>query len=262
MSQPLISIVINADTRPENLRATEMFKGVVCPEFLVDGVYNKIKFFDSVPDKEVILFVDLHNEIPENDLKYIREMCNVVCIRKHTNEHAFNDFNYLSAMSLARGKYIAKFDQDTAAFTSGHEPIQRMIDWLEEYKFVSYPSYWSPNAVTDPSFGSRTWASTRFFMTKRENIQFDNLRKCLENADWAYETYGDSPKKCNWMEHFLTLTNNDSCYYPPMDIDNYCVFSWGSYDNYILRRLNEYCYEQIRQWLHNHPIGYPNDVQV
>lgn len=45
---PLISIVINADTRigfeENNTVATKMFSGCVSEDFLTDGVINKIKF--------------------------------------------------------------------------------------------------------------------------------------------------------------------------------------------------------------------------
>lgn len=258
---PEFSLVINCDTRDENLNENGLSKGVVSPDFLVDGVRNKQLFLKDC-DFETIVFIDKHNDIPQQTLDYLHETCDTVVVRKHTHENSFNDYNYLSALQMARGKYVIHCDQDTACFTSSVEPITRMASWLEKVKFVSYPSYWSPNAVTDPSFEGRMWASTRFFMCKRETLRFDVLRACIDEPNWAYQTFGDVARRCNWLEHFLTLTNGNSVFYPPMDIDNYCIFSWASYSEWTLRRLNEYSYEQIREWLNTHPINYPNDVNA
>lgn len=255
---PDISIVINCDTRDERGEQGGLFNGAVNMDFLTDGVYNKIKFFEGF-DKEVILFIDKHNEIPKDVLDYVYSICDTVVVRRHTHEHAFNDYNYLSALSLARGKYIAHFDQDTAAFTSSTEPIQNIINLLEDYRFVSYPSYWSPNAVHDPSFGGRMWASTRFFMCKRETLKFDVLKACIEEPEWAYKTFGDVPRRCNWLEHFLTLANNNSVYYPPLQTEKYTIFTWERYERWTLKRLNELPYEEIFNWHNTHPIFYPNN---
>lgn len=257
----MISIVINCDTREESLNEGGLSKGVVSMDFLTDGVFNKIKMFEGF-EKEIILFVDVHLPIKADVFSRMSSLCDCLVLRTHTSEHSFNDYNYLSALQLARGEYIVHFDQDTAAFTSSPEPINQMIKWLQDYKFVSYPSWWSPRAVHDESFGNRTWASTRFFMCKRETLKFDVLRKCIEEPEWAYETYGDSPRKTNWLEHFLTLTNNDSCYYPKIDTGNYAIFSWGSYQNGLLQQLNSLPYGEIKNWLNSHPIQYPNDIFV
>lgn len=267
-----ISIVINADTRSgfmDNESTAEvMFNGTKSLDYLLDGVENKIRFFDGF-EKEVILFIDQHEEIPEGVLAKIRSMVDTLVIRKHDKRfkdiksyEKFNDLNYLAALQLARGEYIAHFDQDTAAFTSSQEPINEMIKLLDQYAFVSYPSHWSPRAVYDESFGKRTWASTRFFMCKREALDFTDLMKCIEDSKWAYQKYGDSPRRCDWLEHFLSLTNNDSVYYPPFNLSNYVIFSWGKYKAGTLNTLNKMCYEEINGWLGSHPIVYPNDIHL
>jgi len=132
-----------------------------------------------------------------------------------------------------------------------------LVDLLETYKFVSYPSIWSPVAVDDPTFNGRMWASTRFFMCKRETIRFDILRNCIEEPEWAYKTFGDVARRCNWLEHFLTLTNNNSVYYPPIQTDKLTIFTWENYETYTLRRLNGYTYDEIYNWHSSHPIFYP-----
>lgn len=253
-----ISVVINCDTRSQRDEQSGLFNGVVNLDFLTDGIFNKIKFFDGF-DIEVIVYVDEHNPVDEKTLDYLRAICSCVVIRKHTNENSFNDYNYLSALSLARGKYIAHFDQDTAAFSRSKDSILYMIDLLEQHKFVSYPSFWSPNAVHDPSFGGRMWASTRFFMCKRETLKFDVLRACIEEPEWAYKTLGDVPRRCNWLEHFLTLANDNSVYYPPIQTQNYTIFTWEKYETYTLKRLNEFSYDDIFNWHNTHPIFYPNN---
>lgn len=252
----MISIVINCDTRPQKNEQTGLFGGVCNEDFLTDGIFNKIKFFDGF-DIETIVFIDEHLPVSEKTLEYLRSICDTVVVRKHTSENSFNDYNYLSALSLARCEYIAHFDQDVAAFTYSKESVQSLIDLLEKYKFVSYPSIWSPNAVEDASFGGRMWASTRFFMCKRETLKFDVLRNCIEEPEWAYKTFGDVPRRCNWLEHFLTLTNNNSVYYPPIQTENFTIFTWERYETYTLRRLNELPYEEIYKWHDSHPIFYP-----
>lgn len=258
---PLISIVINVDTRPSNDSAEHMFSGTVNRDFLVDGVMNKRKFFEGF-DTEVILYVDEHLSLGCATVWELQDICDVVCVRRHTSEPNFNDYNYLRALSLASGNYVAHFDQDTAAFTKDAEPIKSMMAWLEDHRFVSYPSHWSPGPVVDPSFGGRTWASTRFFMTKRERLDIPELMRCIQEPNYAYQKYGDSPRRCNWLEHFLTLTNNDSCYYPPVELDKYAVFSWRTYKTGTLPMLNNLPYDEVEKWVKERGIHYPNDLNA
>ncbi len=260
--RPYLSVVINIDTRPENLRfGGENLKGVCSPDLRTDGIYNKLRFLEGFPDKEIIVYVDEHIELPESELKYIRSMADTVVLRKHTNENCYNDFNYIRALHMASGKYIMKFDADTVAFTSSPEPIQEMIDKLEEVPFVSYPSWWSPKPVIDESFGHRTWASTRFILCKRETLKLQELESYIIEPEFAYAKYGDSPRRCNWTEHFLTLMNGDICYYPPIQLERMAIFCWGSYDRFIYQRLNGMPYSEIKDYIISRGnIQYPNDV--
>lgn len=259
---PKISLVINADTRNQKDEQGGLFAGAVNLDFITDGIFQKKKALTGF-DIETILFIDQHNPLPGDVLKYIYSECETVCIRKHTNENSFNDYNYLAALSLCRGDYIMHFDQDTNIFVNSSDYINELINLLDTYKFVSYPSYWTPRAVHDPSFGNRTWASTRFFICKRETLKFDVLRNCIEEPEWAYQTFGDSPRRCNWLEHFLALSNNDSCYYPPIEPDKGVIFTWGRYEQYVLRRLNESSYEDITNFINSKGgIVYPVDVHV
>jgi hypothetical protein len=267
-----ISIVINADTRAgfqENESIAEtMFNGCRSIDFLIEGVANKIKFFEGF-EKEVILYIDQHEAIPEGVLNTIRGMVDTLVIRKHDKKFGdrkdyanFNDLNYLSALYMARGEIVAHLDQDCAAFTRDKESVQELIDMLKDYKFISYPSHWSPRAVHDPSFGSRTWASTRFFICKRETLRFDTLLDCIIEPEYAYKTFGDSPRRTNWLEHFLSLANNDSVFYPEMQPEKRSIFCWQNYKAGTLTKLNKMSYEEIKEYILNAGnIQYPNDLK-
>lgn len=258
---PYLSVIINVDTRGENNKFGGMLNGCVNDDFLTDGVYNKVKFFEGFPDKEIIVYIDQHERLQQYTLEYIRTLATTVVIRNHTDENAFNCWNYVRSLEMASGDIICKIDQDTACFTASKEPIQEMIDMLENHSFISYPSHWSPRAVHDETFGKRNWASTRFFICKKESLKFEELKNCIIEPEWGYAKYGDSPRRTNWLEHFLCLTNNDSCYYPPIDLNKIAIFCWGSYDRFVLKRLNEMSYTDVKDFvLSKGGIQYPNDV--
>lgn len=257
---PLISVCINCDTRSESSQQDGLFNGTVNADYLTDGIENKRKFFDGF-DIEIIVFIDEHNPVDNKTLDALRSIADTVIIRKHSHEISFNDYNYLNCLSVARGKYVCHIDGDMGLFTASRAPIDKMLQWLEQVKFVSYPSYWSPVAIDDPTFGGRMWASTRFFICKRETLNFDALRKCIEEPNWAYEKFGDVPRRCNWLEHFLTLANENSVYYPPIEPDSYLIFCWGRYEKFTLMRLNNQSYEEVRDWVSSKGnIQYPCDV--
>lgn len=258
---PLISVVINVDTRGQRDEQDGLFNGVCNEDFLTDGVFNKIKFFDGF-DIETIVFIDEHLPVSEKTLEYLRSIVDCVVVRKHSNELNFNDYNYLSSLALARGKYIAHFDQDTAAFSRNKESVQYMLDLLEQYKFVSYPSIWSPNPVDDATFNNFWWASTRFFICKRDAIKITELEECIKEPEYCYQKYGDRPRRCNWTEHFIAHMNNNSVYYPPIQTNNYTIFTWEKYEQYTLRRMNEFTYDQVYEWHNSHQIFYPNNVNA
>lgn len=256
-----ISIVINADTRDQKDEMGGMFSGVVSEDFLTHGVQNKIDFFNGF-DKEVILHIDEHNPVSEELTAKLTNLSDKLIIRKHTDEHSFNDWNYCRALSMATGDFVCHVDQDTACFTSGKEYVDELINHLNVYNFVSYPSHWTPKAVHDETFGKRTWASTRFFICKRESLKLDELAECIKEPEWGYTKYGDSPRRCNWTEHFLSLINEDSVYYPPVELHKGAIFSWSKYKQGTLAILNQMPYEEIKQWIiHRGNIQYPVDVK-
>lgn len=258
-----ISIVINCDTRDgfdsSETYANGLFSGCKSADFLTEGVLNK-KLFLSGFDFETIVYVDEHKKIPHDILTKMRESVNSIFIRHHTDEPAFNDWNYYRALSMATGDIVIHFDQDTAAFCRDKTAIEKLVSHLDNYKFVSYPSPNSPNPVHDDSFGGMFWASTRFFICKRESLKLDELKKCIENPDWMYEKYGDSPRRCNWTEHFLAKINGNSVFYPPPHQD-YTIFSWGSYKSGVLGQLNNMSFDEVNSFVNQRGgIFYPCDV--
>jgi len=231
---PAVSIVVNVDSRKQRDSMNGMFNGVVNNDFLTDGIYNKVKFFDGF-DKELIVFVDKHENITEQTLQYLNRICDTLVIRKHTDEPKFNDYNYLAALSQARGDIIAHFDQDCAAFTSGADAVNEMIKMLDDYDYVCYPTYYSPHCVHDQSFDYK-WASTRFFMCKRSTLDFTELKKCLEDYEYCYNTYPAS-RKCHWLEHCLGLMakyKGKGVFYPKIDLNKLAIFCWANYEKYTL----------------------------
>lgn len=267
---PLLSCVINVDTRPESSENKEMFKGVVDRDFLDAGLINKKNFFKGF-DAEYIVFVDEHEPLTETQLNFLKQESDVLIIRKHNkkfesqeNFPAFNDLNYLTALFAARGTYIFHFDGDVAAFTSSQQPIQDIINTLDQVNYVSYPSWWSPYPTHDDSFENKYWASTRFFACKRSTLNFGELVKCQLDYDYWKETY-PVPRLCHWLEHLLSSiawNSGNGVYYPPMELDKYAIFTWGSYDKYLLNRLNNQTYEEVKEWINQRGIHYPNDLNA
>lgn len=261
-----ISLVINCDTRQgfqsEQSSAEKMFEGCRSEDFIIDGVQNKIKFFDGF-DIEVIVFIDEHESLPNHIFAKLLNIVDVLVVRKHTDEANFNDWNYIRALELATGDIVVHFDQDSAGFSRSKEDVQTFLDLLNEHDFISYPSHWSPFPVYDDSF-DHTWVSTRFFMCKREALDFPEIIKCQKDYDYWCATYPVA-RKCHWTEHIIgsmAKYRGQKILYPPINIDSIAIFSWGSYTRGTLKTLNEMSYLEIRYWLNSHPIEYPNDIHV
>lgn len=256
-----LSLIINADTRPQNDEIGGMFNGTTSADYLVHGVWNKLKFFSGFKI-ECILYIDEHIKLSKEDIDIIKPLCSTLVIRQHTDENNFNEWNYYRAFSMASGDIVCHCDQDTSLFTSGKEYVDELISHLDNYKFVSYPSHWSPNPVHDESFGGVWWASTRFFMCEIESLKLDELAMCINEPNWMYKKYGDSPRRCNWTEHFLNKINGNSCLYPPVELHKGAIFSWSHYKSGTLPMLNELDYESVKQWiLHRGGVNYPVDVK-
>ncbi len=262
---PYISLVINLDSRPErNKFGGNNLTGVVNFEFLKEGVENKRNFLNGF-DFETIVFIDKHLAIPQGTLSYLYEVCDVVCIRKHTGEEKFNDANYLAALQLARGKYICHMDSDLSVFASSKESVQELIDYLDFYDYVSYPTDFSPDPDNNPNY-DYWWCSTRFFLCRRATLNINEIEKCLADSDYMYGKYPASVRN-PWLEHALGLiskyTTSAGTYYPKVDYDKLLIFCWDNYRNGVLEQLINMDYEEVKNWvMYMGGIFYPNQVRI
>jgi hypothetical protein len=258
----LISLIINCDTRPERNNDNGLFNGVVDRDFLTDGILNKQLFFKGF-DIETIVFIDKIEEIPTETLDYLYQICTTVVVRKHTEENKFNDNNYVSALSLARGEIICHVDQDVNLFTNYKESVQGMINLLDNYDYVCYPSHWSPNPTHDPRY-DYYWASTRFFFCKRETLDITEIKKCLSDSDYLYGKYPASVRT-PWTEHICALISKytgKGVFYPPIEMDKRIVFTWSSYKKGVIKKLNESSYDDVKKYVEEcGNIQYPVDIK-
>lgn len=257
-----ISLVINCDTRPQRHQTTGTNEGgCVSWDFLRDGVENKKKFLEGF-DFETILFVDQH----QLGFDFARGV-DCLAVRKHDPTFP-NDSNYMAALSLARGDIVMHFDADVVAFRRSEGDVESLLDYIQEHRFVSYPSPCWPRpmnmAVRDESFGGRSWVSTRFFAGRREHLQITELDWALRNPQDAYAKYGRPPRECPWTEHMLALINENSVIYPrPQDLPGIRLWSWGKYIDGTIGKLNNMSFEEVCQYVERcGGISYPCDLEA
>ena len=276
MGDQIISLVLNLDTRPGFLEAqsTEglMGDGVKSIDFFTEGIINKINFFRGF-DTEVIVFIDQHEQLPDETIGFLHKAVNdnliqSVVFSKHRTYFdglgifKWKDINILNALFLARGVYIAHFDMDAAAFCGDPSVISEWIEWLDSdtYRYISYPSQWSPKAVDDPHF-DYMWASCRFFFCKRKTLQFDEITKCLLSDTYLYGKYGEKKSICPWLEHVLGIIDDGKVYYPPIELDRYTIFCFNHYKKGVLGELNNIPYSGVKEWIDSRGgISYPCDM--
>lgn len=255
----MISIVINADTRPGQDAAMQTvgdhgegsLQGVRSWDFLMD-LPQAIHNFFLGHDHQIILYIDevgpipheiraeldkLHDELPLNWF-----------IRPHpTNLHRWNDHLYLQALQmgeLTKPNYIVHMDQDCALFRAPEcDIVDRMLKWLEEYKFVCQ----STNLPKEQH--GMWWASTRFFMCKRETLDLEALWKALENPSSLFSKYPwTGPHHLPCLEHFLgVIAGDNGVLYPPREDGphGYTIVNWARYHKDTLRLLNQMPYSEV-----------------
>ena len=278
---PKISLVINVDSRPtflNDLTCTSAVDGSVksggtrSVDYIVAGVENKIRFFDEY-DREVIVYCDLHEALPAEVMRYLTDSVqsgriNKLILSRHDETYEgnffpyWNDITYMQALSQARGPLVAHFDGDAAVFKRDRRILDQWIGRLErgEAAYICNPSPHSPDPVSDPNFDYR-WASTRFFMCRKESLDISEIERCLKSSDYLYRTYGDRKMKCPWLEHILGLMAKQEVWYPPMQTEEILIFCWSRYRLGTLERLNGQTFDEVAHYVRKcGGINYPCDV--
>lgn len=248
-----ISLAINVDTRPVCNQFEGMWKGVRSRDFLSDGIRNKQKFFDGF-ELETIVHVDEHEPLTQQEYDTLHSLADCVIIRKHSKQYrganpfnAFNDISYYQTLSMCRSNLVCHMDQDVAAFRVSQDVVQNLIDEVESdrYKFVCYPSPQSPDPCYAPQYQGKFWASTRFFLAKRDTLILDDLERGIRDNQWFYAKYGTPPVLNPWTESFLAAMANYSVLYPSVQLERWAVFPWQRYVDGTLARLDGMEYHQV-----------------
>lgn len=256
----LMSIIINADNRHGYKNQSSSIgefgegslQGVRSLDFLTEGVRNKINYFRG-HEIQCILYIDKHSEIEQElmqEMESIVYPCgnnSKIVIKEHDRvRHKWNDYIYLEALKLAEGDYVVHFDQDTTCFrTDECDIVDAYVDLLETYKYICQP--W--DGVGD----KMNHASTRFFICKRETLDF----QVIENALHINPLYG---KHNPCAEYTLgILAGEGNVLYPPREDEKYIIFSWVKYFSGTLKKLNEMNPEDTLKYIFNLGICGPND---
>ncbi len=256
----MISVVINADTRQgwQNEQSavgdyTDGFlHGVRSVDFLLDGVQNKMDYFRG-HSCECILYIDQHEPLPDELFMQVVELVksygnnSQVVIKSHDRiKYRWNDYLYIESLKLATGDYIAHFDNDANAFrVEGSNIIEKYLSWLEEYKFVCQPT-----DLPKEEHGM-FWASSRFFICKRETLSFVEIESNLTSPLKGRHT------PC--FEHVISVLNDESVLYPPREDDKYIVFCWARYFKGTMKKLNKMQPEQALKYIFRCGIHGAND---
>lgn len=249
----MISIVINADTRKgfnNQFMSVGEFEngqpnGIRSVDLLTDGVINKMNFFRGY-DTQCILYIDIHESIPDETMEKIREIVfsygndSKIVLHPHSeSENRWNDRLYIDAMKLADGDYIVHFDNDCNAFRSDEcNIIEQYFKWLDGgYNFICAPIH--------PLQKERWyWASTQFFICKKEILNFEIIESCL------YTPLMGKHNPC--LEYTLgILYGEDTVLYPERNNNDYMVFCWWTYKRGLLKELNEKPYTEVKDFIIN-----------
>jgi hypothetical protein len=265
--------VINGDTRPGVFDPGHVGETrTISIDYLKEGVDNKLNFFRGY-EIESYLYVDIHEPLGKEDLWDISQRVDDLILHKHNESYQDKDYftghidlNILNVLIQARGDYVAHFDWDMAAFRkNGSNVIDTWIGWLKEgrYDYICYPSKFSPRTVNDPSF-TYDWASSRFFLCKRDTLDHTEILKCLNDSKYLFNTYApEDTRKCYWLEHIQgMMAGKGKVFYPPMQIGDHMIFSWyNKYFNGVFGALNKMSYGEVVRYVQScSGIHYPCDV--
>lgn len=225
-------------------------------DFLTHGVIAAQKFFEGF-EIETILCVDQHGEIPLEVwdkwecAKLTGQLQQLHVAPFDRSKYRFNDQLYIQALKRATGEFVVKVDQDVALFRHPNSNIvEQYLRWLDNgFAYVCQPH----------NGGDMMWhASTRFFICKRETLDFPEIERCLDQ-NYVNRKYGTG-WWCPCLEHILGVQQQGKVLYPPLQPDDYLIWSWVKYYRGILPKLNAMTYEQVRDYILDCGIHGPMDV--
>jgi hypothetical protein len=107
----------------------------------------------------------------------------------------------------------------------------------------------APAPCEAPTYLDKWWASTRFFMCKREVLDFTALEHAIREPEWFYDNYDRPPHLNPWTEQFLGIMGGYSVIYPHPNLASWAVFPWMRYKDGTLETLNALPYAVIADML-------------
>lgn len=266
-----LAIVLNVDTRQGWLEPNShigktgpgSLQGVRSSDFLLHLPHTIQKFFHGWPGEvQLIMCVDKHEELPPTVGWELARLQAEGVIHKavikehdHSKPRQWNDYMYNRCLRLAAdADYICHLDQDVALFRNPESQIlQRMKDALDsgEAKFCCQPILTEPPDLDFPS--------TRFFLTKRSTLDFDELDRAIDRI-YRISKYG-SAKHVACYEGVLGLVaaNNEKINYPLYDPTDWVCFSWVCYRAGLLPMLNDLSYAEVQDFIKQGALCGPMD---
>lgn len=258
---PKLSIVISCDTRPGADAEFHEIKnygggnlcGVHSLDFLTAGVVAKNRFLESAGfERETILFVDLHEAwIPGrilDDLEKLLasgEITRLITQPHSKARHRWNDHLMLDALAHASptSDFVAHWDGDCIGYRRPDFDVLKMYVGLLDsgYKFICQQT--PLNQGEHLMF----WASTRFFLCRRESLDLPELRRLIDD-DYRRSKFGSRHLPC--VEHILgAMAGENSVLYPPSQNQDFAVWSWVHYFRGVIQKLNKMSYEDVYRYV-------------
>lgn len=248
-----ISLIITCDTRKgvsaDSTRIGEFAGEPLCGcrslDFLTHGVISKIRFFEG-HEIEAIVCVDEHEPLSEEihtDIRHIEQTTPTRYIVKPADRkrQRFNDWIYVDALKLAEGDYVAKWDGDVAAFRRPEFPIiDQYLAWLDDgYKYICQPTQIHGHGMAH--------ASSRYFICKRETLDFPEIGRCLNDYSYFQQRYPNIHAPC--LEFYLGAMVGGAVLYPFQQNQDYTIFSFVEYQRGLFERLNALPYDDVYRYV-------------
>jgi hypothetical protein len=224
---------------------------------MTHGIIMAQNFFNGY-DIETVLCVDEHAPIPQfvleawDGLTQTGRLQKLIVKPVDRTRYRWNDALYNDSLRLAGSRYVCHLDQDTALFRQLNcDIVAQYLRWLDSgFKYICQPH----------NGGDMMWhASTRFFICKRETLDFPEIERCLDQ-NYVNRKYGKE-WWCPCAEHVLgLLAGPGKVLYPPLQPDDYLIWSWVKYYKGLLPQLNQMTYEQVRDYAMDCGLHGPMDL--